>query len=263
VTEALKKAYGELGGSTPGSVNIATTPAPSATAQFTTPATEKPTLGPTLNPNSTGPVDVPVPAELTAPPAAAPKELTETEKQVAELNRRIAITRWRVQNAKSLGLNTSDVQDLMSLNIERIDEVKRLKGTVTGEAIKPGTPGYDKEIIKLAPGFASGGIVPKYLRMGGLLPYKSEGGSIFKPLGTDTVPAMLSPGEFVVRKYAVDNFGADNLRAINTGKYSGESVYNYEVNINVKSDANADQIARAVMTQIKQVDSQRIRGNRF
>jgi TP901 family phage tail tape measure protein len=251
VTEALKKAYGELGGSTPGSVNVATTPAPGATAQFTTPTTEKPVVGPTLNPNSTGPTDVPVPGELNPPPAATPKELTETEKQVAELNRRIAITRWRVQNAKSLALKTSDVQELMRLNMDRIDEVKRLKGTVTGEAIKPGTPGYDKEIIKLAPGFASGGLIPKRFAVGGFA------------MGTDTVPAMLTPGEFVVRKYAVDNFGADNLRAINTGKYSGESVYNYEVNINVKSDANADQIARAVMTQIKQVDSQRIRGNKF
>jgi hypothetical protein len=99
--------------------------------------------------------------------------------------------------------------------------------------------------------------------MGGLIPYKSGGGSIFKPLGTDTVPAMLSPGEFVVRKYAVDNFGTDNLKAINSGTYKGDSMYNYEVNVSVQTDANPDQIARAVMGQIKQIDAQRIRGNRF
>jgi hypothetical protein len=40
-------------------------------------------------------------------------------------------------------------------------------------------------------------------------------------------------------------------------------VYNYSVNVNVQTDANAEQIARQVMTQIKRVDSQRIRGNRF
>jgi hypothetical protein len=73
---------------------------------------------------------------------------------------------------------------------------------------------------------------------------------------------MLTPGEFVVRRRAVDNFGVDKLRAINSGAYSGDSVYNYEVNVNVKSDANPDQIARAVMGQIKQIDGQRIRGNR-
>ena len=110
---------------------------------------------------------------------------------------------------------------------------------------------------------AAGGIVPRYLRMGGMLPYKSEGGSIFKPLGTDTIPAMLSPGEFVVRRSAVENFGVDRLKSINSGTYSGESVYNYSVNVSVKSDANPDQIARAVIGQIKQIDSQRIRGNRF
>jgi hypothetical protein len=53
------------------------------------------------------------------------------------------------------------------------------------------------------------------------------------------------------------------MKAVNSGTYSGESVYNYSVNVNVKSDANPDQIARSVMTQIKQIDSQRIRSNRF
>jgi|LakMenE18May11ns_1017448.scaffolds.fasta_scaffold9959101_3 TP901 family phage tail tape measure protein len=110
---------------------------------------------------------------------------------------------------------------------------------------------------------AKGGMVPKYLRMGGLLPYKAEGGSIFKPLGTDTIPAMLTPGEFVVRKYAVDKFGVDRLKAINSGTYKGDSVYNYEVSVNVQTDANPDQIARAVIGQIRQIESQRIRGNRF
>jgi len=39
-------------------------------------------------------------------------------------------------------------------------------------------------------------------------------------------------------------------------------VYNYSVNVNVKSGSNPEEIARAVMTQIKQIDSQRIRGQR-
>ena len=87
----------------------------------------------------------------------------------------------------------------------------------------------------------------------------SSGGA---PLGTDTIPAMLSPGEFVMSKYAVKNFGVDNMKAVNDGTYSGESVYNYSINVNVKSGANPDEIARSVMTQIKQIDSQRIRGQR-
>jgi hypothetical protein len=75
---------------------------------------------------------------------------------------------------------------------------------------------------------------------------------------------MLTPGEFVMSKYAVDNFGVENMKAINSGASVGSTVYNsYDLNVNVRSDANPNEIARAVMTQIKQVDSQRIRGVRL
>lgn len=108
---------------------------------------------------------------------------------------------------------------------------------------------------------ADGGMVPARLSVGGMVPsYFATGGFA---RGTDTIPAMLTPGEFVVKKFAVDNFGADNLKAINNGTFSGGSVYNYDVNINVRSEANVDDIARTVIAEIKRVDSQRIRGNRF
>jgi Phage-related minor tail protein len=113
---------------------------------------------------------------------------------------------------------------------------------------------------------STGGMVPSYYAVGGYAK------------GTDTVPAMLTPGEFVVKKFAVDNFGVDNLRAINSGAPLGNSVsnnvgvsntnydgsvYNYSVNVNVRSDANPDQIAQAVMMKINQTNGQRIRGNKF
>jgi DNA repair exonuclease SbcCD ATPase subunit len=99
---------------------------------------------------------------------------------------------------------------------------------------------------------SSGGLVkPKYFAMGGYA------------RGTDTVPAMLTPGEFIMSKYAVDSYGLNNMKSLNNGTFSGDSVYNYSVSVNVESDANPDQIAQAVMRQIKQVDSQRIRGNRL
>ena len=98
------------------------------------------------------------------------------------------------------------------------------------------------------------------LARGGMVKYFANGG---QPLGSDIVPAMLTPGEFVMSKYAVSSFGADNMKAINNGSYKNDSVYNYEVNINVRSDANADQIARTVMMQLQQVDAQRVRGGRI
>jgi hypothetical protein len=74
---------------------------------------------------------------------------------------------------------------------------------------------------------------------------------------------MLTPGEFVMSRYAVDNFGVDKMKAINSGTYSNDSVYNYSINVNVQTDANASDIARNVMTEIRRIDSQRIRGNKF
>jgi TP901 family phage tail tape measure protein len=98
---------------------------------------------------------------------------------------------------------------------------------------------------------SSGGVVPKYFLNGGFA------------RGTDTVPAMLTPGEFVMSRYAVSNYGLDKMKAINAGSYKGDSMNNYNLTVNVKSDANPDEIARTVMSQIKQIDSMRLRGNRF
>lgn len=54
---------------------------------------------------------------------------------------------------------------------------------------------------------------------GGWIRYASNGGSMFKPRGTDTVPAMLTPGEFVVNaRDAAAN--RDLLENINTGYYA-------------------------------------------
>jgi TP901 family phage tail tape measure protein len=101
-------------------------------------------------------------------------------------------------------------------------------------------------------GYSSGGLVPKYFASGGFAK------------GTDTIPAMLTPGEFVVRKYAVDDFGADSLKSINNGTYQGNSVYNYELNVNMSgTNLDADDVAKTVISKIRQIDSQRIRGNNF
>ncbi len=135
-------------------------------------------------------------------------------------------------------------------------------GTPFGQAgsLKPtvtigGAPaGYRK--------LATGGMVTKYFAGGGFA------------RGTDTVPAMLTPGEFVVKRFAVDKFGLSNLKSINNGTFkpgntmtsvnnNSNSVYNYGISVNVSnSNASTEDIARAVMTQIRNIDNQRIRGQR-
>jgi hypothetical protein len=109
-------------------------------------------------------------------------------------------------------------------------------------------------------GFSRGGMVPSYLAQGGFA------------MGTDTVPAMLTPGEFVIKKSAVDRIGTSTLNKINryaeggvvgssTTTSVGDSVYNYSVNVNVATDSDPNQIARAVMSQIRKVDNHRVRGS--
>jgi TP901 family phage tail tape measure protein len=137
------------------------------------------------------------------------------------------------------------------------DPLSSFRGSMYGGKIKP---------------MNMGGVVPKYFGNGGRM-------------GSDTVPAMLTPGEFVINKKASQEFGP-LLSMLNESKYpsmigssydgqgasigavtsvndNSRSVYNYNVGINVpQSNANPNDIARAVIGQIKYIDNQRIRGQR-
>jgi hypothetical protein len=159
----------------------------------------------------------------------------------------------------------SSIQNALD-NVEKLIEAlgplaDQASGTSGTNASSGGAVGMSGGGMIIPKRMAMGGRVKGY-RMGGLIPYKANGG-FFRSLGSDTIPAMLTPGEFVVRRPAVKDFGVDNLESINRGTYSSGSVYNYNLNVNVKSDSNANDIARTVIAQIKRVDSQRIRGNRF
>ena len=60
--------------------------------------------------------------------------------------------------------------------------------------------------------------IPKRFAKGGVV-YRAEGsdGPEFKPMGTDTVPAMLTPGEFVINAKAAKKF-SPLLQAINSNR---------------------------------------------
>lgn len=109
--------------------------------------------------------------------------------------------------------------------------------------------------------------------MGGLIPGSGN---------KDTYPAMLMPGEFVMRKSIVEKMGAGFFEMLNSGQVptfstgfakgslnngatplttNEGSVYN-EFNINVtanNANASADDIATVVMNKINQISSQNIR----
>ena len=122
-----------------------------------------------------------------------------------------------------------------------------------------------------------------YLSTGGLVPQYFANGGFSR--GTDTVPAMLTPGEFVINKNASKTFGP-LLKNINESRYpasmslgssanltgissnsinnSSNSVYNYSLNISTgNSSASPNDIARIVIGQIKNLEAQRIRGSRY
>ena len=106
-----------------------------------------------------------------------------------------------------------------------------------------------------------------------------------RAMGSDSVPAMLTPGEFVMNKAASKAYGP-LLERINESKYPGmlsgggmtqipvtnistsmndnsTAVYNYNLGFSINgANGSAKDIANAVMREIKNVDSQRIRGQR-
>jgi TP901 family phage tail tape measure protein len=129
---------------------------------------------------------------------------------------------------------------------------------------------------------SSGGFIRKYMSRGG------------EARGTDVVPAMLTPGEYVLRRGVVDKLGIKNLDRINSGslfathknlkqpKFSPENmvmttmtgstqnqaisnsaVYNYNLSVNVASMSDPNAIAQTVMSHIQKIESQKIRSNRF
>jgi TP901 family phage tail tape measure protein len=132
-------------------------------------------------------------------------------------------------------------------------------------------------------------------------PRRAMGGYISGP-GTptsDSIPAMLSNGEYVIKAATVKKFGTkmfDNLNAgslpilagansMSTPRFasvgstasvnrasvssrqaaapSSNSVYNYSLSVNVASQSDPNTIAQTVMAQLQRVDSQRVRNGRF
>jgi hypothetical protein len=182
------------------------------------------------------------------PPAETPESLAaakEFDAAVAELDKAQAYSDWIAQEGRS--------KAQFDAAAERLAAAQAKYDAIVFAGIDPN-----------APSSGGGGKGMQMKSRGGMiLPMKFALGGFAQ--GTDTVPAMLTPGEFIMSKYAVQSHGLDTMRAINKGDSAsvGDSVYNYSLNVNVKSDANPDEIARTVIAQIKSIDSQRMRGSRI
>lgn len=94
-----------------------------------------------------------------------------------------------------------------------------------------------------------GGLVPAYqYQHGGYVP----GGAPYN----DRIPAMLSPGEFIMRREAVNRIGADNLNTLNRG---GSPQSNFEININMASSGNPSYDATLLGNRLEEEINELIR----
>jgi len=106
-------------------------------------------------------------------------------------------------------------------------------------------PGWIKDLKNLGGGLTGGGggggnvVTNTVSSVGKALGFASGGpvyaqGGLFIPKGTDTVPAMLTPGEYVVNASAVRSLGVDTMNKINTGTLpQGQGNTSVEVNMQI------------------------------
>lgn len=57
---------------------------------------------------------------------------------------------------------------------------------------------------------------------------------------TDTVPAMLTPGEFVLNKETVQSIGTGFLNRLNNGTASSEATAIFNINLNIETRDSLD-----------------------
>jgi TP901 family phage tail tape measure protein len=191
-------------------------------------------------------------------------EAWETNRiKVEAANSQLEFTKKNVQAAKTAAEGILAAWSQIKSKVITITTVYQTAGA------PPKTKMYGGKINAMS----MGGVVPKYFASGGRI-------------GSDSVPTMLTPGEFVVNKAASKRFGP-LLESLNESKYpsmigagsagygapinnvsssvsdNSTAVYNYSLGFNVNgSNSNANDIAKAVMREIKNVDAQRIRGQR-
>ena len=204
-------------------------------------------------------------AKLQAYGSGVPGSVTTTQTQFTDPNAKKDTKTTPEQDAAAkLAADNAAKQAILATTAPTIQAMVK-SGNIN--AAETATVSLIKDMAAVAPLTSAQVIAARkqslgYLSRGGMVPkYFAAGGNA---IGSDTVQAMLTPGEFVMSKYAVQSHGLDTMKAINNGSASlGDSVYNYNLSVNVKSDANPNEIAQAVMTHIKSIDSQRIRGSRI
>ena len=114
-----------------------------------------------------------------------------------------------------------------------------------------------------------------YNNNGGKVQYLSRGGMLayFEPKGTDTVPAMLTPGEYVIKRKAVQTYGTGFFDKLNnmdldgafhslTHSYQNSNIKNVTIN-NVSNNNSVYTDNRSVKVYGSNERSQRLKAGRY
>jgi len=126
---------------------------------------------------------------------------------------------------------------------------------MTGVASKTGTAATNMErMAEASKNIKSPTILDEFAK-GGVARF-AAGGNVFKPHGTDKIPAMLSEGEFVVNAGATRRFFSQ-LVAMNAGvkpvyRQDGGAVTNIgDINVSVNGSSSTRQTAREIATALR------------
>ena len=196
----------------------------------------------------------------------APLDKTASDAEVLARDKEIA--KWRERNAANLQEHTDAIAAANALTTAATAAVSAFVAAPVAAAVAAAsTPLTASNGGGQGMMFATGGVV-------------GQG-------GRDSVPSMLTPGEFVMRKASVQKYGAAMFERMNMGAFDmprynvqgpqeqskasntnntsiNAPVYNtYSVNVNVpNTNADPDVIANKVMMRMTQIDNSNIRSLR-
>lgn len=122
-----------------------------------------------------------------------------------------------VTETKTFQIMANTALSLASALIKIADSIKPLLPLLAAVAAVNFTKGIGSFIGNFGRGLQS----QRTFAKGGKVHYFARGGMVPGSGNRDTVPAMLQPGEFVIRKSSVSKLGASNLAAMNNNRFQG------------------------------------------
>jgi hypothetical protein len=144
------------------------------------------------------------------------KTKENAQKESAAAARATDLEAQKQAESEKLAAEAKSKKDLENVREAFIGEMERFVTEVRDTRAKLQE---EKTVAGAATNFSSIGQGRIEAKSNGGHIYASGGAYVMKSKGTDTVPAMLTPGEFVIKKSSVDKYGAGMMNAINGGSY--------------------------------------------